>query len=127
MRSLILLLFFVISVPDSLVWAQEVRWRNVSAETVAGRRLNLENGAQISYFRDGRLHIRNGNGKERTGRWEIGRTSAISGHSQSIELFLDNGERNTFYYFQEGSAVFHVRYTRQGKEFRMRVVSVSPL
>lgn len=127
MRKLILLICLAISVSVSVVSAQEIRWRNVSVETVAGRRLHLENGAQISYFRDGRLHIRNGRGREHTGRWEIGRASAVSGHSRSIELYLNNGERNTFYYFQEGDTLYHVRYTKQSKEFRMRVVSVSPL
>ena len=107
--------------------AQENRWRNMSAETIAGRKLTLRNGAEISYFRDGRIHILNGQGTERTGRWSIGAATLFAEHPRSIRITLDQGPAMYFSYWQSGDRLFHVRLRRGGGEVRVPVVRIDPL
>jgi hypothetical protein len=110
------------------VVAQEARWRNMSPETVAGRELHMYHGPILRYYRGGKFWRQRRNGFVETGTWRVGDRRSSNGHTQSIEVTLDDGDSITFWYFQDGNQILQVWQDEfNGREMRSPVLRFRPI
>jgi hypothetical protein len=111
--------------PEAVAQSPGLRFQNLSAETVAGRRLTLSNGNAIEYFNDGRANFIRPDGRVQQGRWAL--NGAVSGHPRSLTIHWNNGRSAVFHYESRGEAFFHVvTYGRRGRGPAFPIRAITP-
>jgi hypothetical protein len=87
---------------------EEVRWRNLTFETVAGRKVIYPNGNFAEFHRSGMYrHHNSRRNRDNTGRWSL--VQRLAGQAQSIRVDFDNGQSIIFGFMQRGDKIYFAR------------------
>lgn len=104
----------------------QTRFRNFSIETVGGRVVMLENGAEAQFHSGGRFVFRHINGRENEGTWKV--NSAIFGNSTSVHVSYKNGRSVDFFILDEkGTLYWMLQSSGRQNDQRWKIVNVKML